>query len=133
MIGEKLAEVTAKVETSDDGNLRLIAPFTVDLWDAPGIINAVSVPQDFVTDGATIPRFLWPFVGPPMRGGYLVPAIVHDYLCVMAATYQQRVMADGVFFALLHRYKVPAWKRCAMYLGVRFYARLFWRQKAGVK
>lgn len=127
-----LRETQAKVETSDDGNLRLTESLHVDIWDSPGINVNVVVPAYFATDGASIPRFLWPIIGPPMRGGYLVPAIVHDYLCVIAATYQQRVMADGVFFALLHRYHVPAWKRCAMYLGVRFYARLFWRQKAGI-
>ena len=123
----------ANVRTSEDGNLILVKPVSVYVWDTPQITVGITVPNGFATDGASIPRFLWPIIGPPMRGGYLVPAIVHDYLCVEAKTYQERVMADGLFFALLHRYQVPAWKRCAMYLGVRFYARLFWRTKAGLK
>jgi DNA-binding transcriptional regulator/RsmH inhibitor MraZ len=40
-----------------------------------------SVPRGYVTDGASIPRFLWSLVGGPFTGIYLDAAIIHDYFC----------------------------------------------------
>jgi hypothetical protein len=40
------------------------------------------VPAGFETDGASIPRALWTFVGSPFTGKYLPAAIVHDYHCM---------------------------------------------------
>lgn len=122
----------ALFETTPTGNLRLEQPLREDLWIAPGIANTVTVPFGYETDGASIPRVCWPFIGPPIRGNHLIPAVIHDYLCDSATDYEQRVMADAAFFALLRRYNVSRWKRCAMYLAVRFYGRWSWRRKAGV-
>lgn len=113
-----------------NGNLRLEEKFEHPVWVAPGIQHTVTVPAEFETDGATIPRALWSIIGPPMRGNHLIPALIHDYLCVMADTYPKRLMADTTFFALLREYKVHWFKRSMMYLGVRFYGRFFWRKKA---
>lgn len=89
------------------------------------------IPVGFVSDGATIPRPLWPLLGPPIRNNHLVPSIVHDYLCKMATSYEQRVIGDAVFFTLLREYGVPRWKRCVMYVGVRFWGRWMWRWRNG--
>ena len=109
------------------GKVELQEPLYCVVWDAPGVHNRVEVPRGFVSDGASIPRLLWPILGPPIGDLHLIPAIVHDWLCVQARTYTQRVLADAVFFALLKDYQVPYWKRALLYLGVRWYGRLVWR------
>lgn len=38
------------------------------------------VPEGFVTDGATIPKFLWPIFGTPTDIPRLYVALLHDYL-----------------------------------------------------
>lgn len=115
-----------------NGNLQLESPLHEELWVARNITNVVTVPVGYETDGASIPRWCWPIIGPPIRSEYLIPSVVHDYLCDSAESYEHRVMADAAFFALLHRYGVPRWKRAAMYLAVRFYGRWAWRRKRGV-
>lgn len=44
----------------------------------------VKIPKEFLTDFASIPRIFWIFL-PPYQKLYGKAAIVHDYLCIMAA------------------------------------------------
>jgi hypothetical protein len=41
----------------------------------------ILIPRGEVTDGASIPQFLWSLEGGPFSGKYRKAAIVHDYLC----------------------------------------------------
>lgn len=109
-----------------NGDLRLDEDFTVSVWDVTGITIRVTVPKGFTSDGASIPAILWPIIGPPMGSSHLIPAVVHDYLCVSSKTYPQRIVTDAIFFWLLKEYNVPYWKRCAMYLAVRWFGRFIW-------
>lgn len=94
---------------------------TVPVWQEQGrgIDFAVTIPNGYISDGYSIPRFLWSIVGHPLGQSHLIPALVHDYLCDEADHYEQRVIADCAFFSLLSQYGVPRWKRTVFYLGVR--------------
>lgn len=67
-----------KVAMGDDGrNMTLLEPFAfVDnqniRWEAP---------SGTVTDGASIPQFLWTVVGGPFEGKFRWAAIIHDRYC----------------------------------------------------
>ena len=39
-------------------------------------------PKGFITDGASIPRIAWSFIGGPFEGQYRKAAIIHDVACV---------------------------------------------------
>ena len=110
-----------------DGAIRIDETAPVNVWRAPGVDFQVTVPAGFVSDGASIPRFLWPVLGPPVGAPHFVPAVVHDFLCSRAVTYGQRVLADAVFFLLLKQHGVSDLKRAALFVGVRFYGRFVWR------
>lgn len=112
-----------------NGNIKLIQEFTVYVWVDEGINLRVDVPAGFESDGASIPRLLWPVIGPPMGESHLVPAIVHDYLCTQAKTYPQRVIGDAIFFWLLRKHEVPYWKRSLMYVAVRLFGRFMWSRQ----
>jgi len=87
----------------------------------------VSVPKGFRTDGASIPRPLWPIIGHPMDPEYYPAAVVHDYLyCQQRMTRRQ---ADCVFRELLERLGVAAWRCWAMYVGVRLGGWVGWQRK----
>lgn len=116
-----------------NGNLRLDADFSVPVWEDQGISLQITVPTGFVSDGASIPRFFWPFIGPPMGSAHLIPAVVHDYLCSKATTYPQRVMGDAIFFAMLREYRISYWKRATMYLAVRWFGRFVWSRQHAKK
>lgn len=68
-------------------------------------------------DGASIPRVLWPIIGSPMRGDYVVASAFHDI-------YLGRKTRDSkdvhkLFCEMLHYSGVPLAKRNAMCLGVK--------------
>jgi len=60
----------------DGRNLRVVQPFT--FIDIKG--SEWHVPRNTVTDGASVPRFLWS-IFPPFSGKYRIAAVVHDRYC----------------------------------------------------
>ena len=128
MLSTVFAGERAVFESLPDGRIKLTKPLHYAVWLQDGVRFRVTVPTGFVSDGASIPRPLWSFIGPPIGSSHLLPAVVHDYLCEQAATYSERVLGDAVFFALLKRHNVPYWKRAAMYLAVRLYGRFIWKK-----
>lgn len=87
------------------------------------------VPAGFLTDGASIPRFLW-WLFPPW-GRYGQAAALHDRLCEVPQLYNESVIhtvnrkyVDRVFYDAMLVVGVPKWKAKLMYLGVRAYAKL---------
>ncbi len=119
-----------KVETLPDGRIQLLQNLTVAVWSVWWTINIdIFVPEGFKSDGASIPRILWPILGAPIANRHLKAAIVHDFLCENATTYEQRVIGDAIFFHLLKDCGVAYWRRACLYAGVRVYARFFWTPK----
>lgn len=56
------------------------------------------VPAGFITDGATIPRFLWCLL--PPNGSYFDEAVLHDYL-VRNYVHSTRKESDRYFYRVL--------------------------------
>ena len=71
----------------------------------------------FVTDGASIPKILWSFIGSPFTGLYKKPSLIHDKLYETQKV--TRSYADKVFLEGRKDEGVAFWKRRSMYLGVR--------------
>ena len=98
----------------------------------PTPFGVLVVPKGFETDGASIPFWAWPIVGPPIGGPHLRAAVVHDYLCSMAKRdndYGERVLADAIFFMILYRTPgITRWKRSLMYGAVRTWGRLTYKR-----
>ncbi len=86
---------------------RVVLPFT---------LSGVFVPSGFVSDGATVPRFLW-WLFPPV-GRYFAAAIVHDYL--LASGYNWRY-ANHKFKDALCEQGVAHWVVAVMYSAVQMY------------
>lgn len=84
----------------------------------------LEVPAGFETDFASVPRWLW-WLMPPL-GRYSRAALVHDYL-YQHHDAMSRFLADALFRELMFHLGVPAWKRLAMYWGVRLFGWLYWR------
>ncbi len=86
-----------------------------------GLNWSVRVPAGFVTDLASIPAFARPVIGGPVR--FSGPAIIHDHLCRKCnGNYDDRLLADAAFLALLRRWNVPRWRRLAMFIALRVWA-----------
>ena len=77
----------------------------------------ITIPRGFVTDGASIPRLVWTFVGGPFSGKYVKPAVAHDYL--YAVHLYSRYKADLIFLEAMKSCGVSLIKRELMFLAVR--------------
>jgi len=81
--------------------------------------SIIKIPKGFKFDGASIPRFLWIFIGHPFSPRFIEASLVHDYLCIKG---YDRKSADRKFKELLKRAGVSSWKATAMYNAVRAFS-----------
>ena len=79
------------------------------------------------TDGASIPKILWSFIGSPLTGRYVRAAIVHDAL--YSAQLIKRQYCDLVLLELMEQDKVVKWKRLTMYYAVRLFGWAYWNKR----
>jgi hypothetical protein len=83
----------------------------------------ITVPPGYITDGASIPRYLWVFL--PSWGKYSRAAVVHDFLCTLldrGVPHPQaptRRDADVVFYEAMGVCKVSLPVRLILWAGVR--------------
>lgn len=95
---------------------RLVYDFYVQVAGLP-----FTVPAGFITDGASIPRFLWRLCGHPMSTSRLPIAIFHDYLYAGSQSFPRkeadRVYRDGLIKPL----GFPRWKAELEYYALRMF------------
>lgn len=83
-----------KTEWLPDGrNMKLLEDFSYT--DPTGMVWLA--PSGSITDGASIPSFLWSVVGGPFEGKYRIAAIVHDVVCANHRTIEERKAGDRMF------------------------------------
>ncbi len=96
-------------------------------------------PAGMRTDGASIPRFAWRLIGPPLAGRYRRAAIIHDaaYQGVLERLDHEgnalprdysRKWADRLFRDLMRALRVFPINRWLIYRGVRLGGWLAWRK-----
>lgn len=95
-----------------DSRMRLTAPFA--FIDADGM--EWFVPAGALTDGASIPRWLWAIVGGPYEGAYREAAVVHDRYCCTRDEPWWKV--HRMFFDACIAAGVPRTKAKILYAGV---------------
>ena len=100
-----------QLEEWDSRRWRLVTPLAFQL----GAGVEITVPAGFITDLASTPRFLWPIF--PPHGAHQRAAVLHDWLYSRPDC--PRVIADAVFVSAMKPLGVAAWRRWAMYFGVR--------------
>lgn len=75
------------------------------------------VPKGFVTDGASVPRFLWWLLGAPFEADTIDGSVNHDFDYRTGA--RPRNVADANFFGRLLLHGVGVCRAFAYWLGVR--------------
>lgn len=91
--------------------LKLLAPL---VYDSAVLERRVVVPQDFVTDLASIPRPLW--VAIPPSGRYNRAAVIHDWLYQSGVC--TRMQADNAFSVAMAEDRVRSTLRYVIWSGV---------------
>ena len=98
-------------------------------FKANGKKYVLKVKEGAVTDGASIPKFVWsiPVIGGhPLEGLVLPGAFAHDML--YAAEHLDRAVCDDIFRDLMIRNKVNFMKRNTYYYAVRTCGGAVWRK-----
>ena len=86
--------------------------------------RVILVYKGFVTDGASIPQFLWSIL--PVWASWSRAGVIHDYLCVLIAANTPhpeaptRDHADRIFFEAMELLNVGWVQKYLLYWGVRF-------------
>ncbi len=87
----------------------------------------ISVPAGTLTDGASIPRFLWRLCGHPLEVPRVYAALVHDYLYGGGGALEMtRKDADKIYRDLLKRYGFGAFKAGVEYHAIRMFGGGHW-------
>lgn len=93
--------------------------------------EVIEVPRGFVTDLASVPKFLWWIVAP--FGLHAKPSVLHDWLyrSPSAREVYTRKQADRVFYESMLVASVPARRAKLMYIAVRLFGnRTYSRNKS---
>lgn len=85
-----------------------------------------TIPKNYCYDGASIPRIFWRLIGSNTDNSFLIPALIHDYLCEHhELIMNDREFSTEVFNALLTVSEVGKFKRFLMKNSVDFFQKYF--------
>ena len=97
-----------------------------ELWELTDAFHVMvecfpfTVPAGFVTDGASIPRFLWRICGHPMSTKRLPAAVLHDWFYYSVTDFT-RAEADQAYRDGLITLGFPRWKANLEYYALRLF------------
>ena len=97
-------------------------------WHIAILGRGVVVPKGFLTDGASIPRFLWRVCGHPMGTQRVIPAIVHDAIYAGAIAGFTRKEADQIYADALVELGFPKRKARLEYAALRLFGAAHWQE-----
>jgi hypothetical protein len=115
------------------------------IWRYNKLTHKITIPNGFVYDGASVPRFLWSIFDIYPDGIHRPASLIHDYIykrkgclpiqqyCIyyidgwISTQYKwTRRDADRLFFRILRESGVPKFKRRIMYYAVRLFGYFWW-------
>ena len=89
-------------------------------------IYEFSIPKGYCYDGASIPKFFHRIIGSNTDNNFLIPALIHDYLCENHKIINyDREFSTKVFNALLEVSEVGKFKRFLMKNSVNIFQKYF--------
>lgn len=94
--------------------------------------KSFTVPAGFVSDGASVPQFLWSTVSPAIDPRTLDGAIGHDFLYRTPTCNFTRKEADDLFYDLIRAHGLSFWRSQKAYWGVRLFGGRAWKEKNSV-
>ena len=117
--------ITESEETK--GSFRVTRAFSFYLGDkdakkATGL--KISVPRNFETNFASVPKLLWGLI-PPYHPEYGKTSVLHDYLYSRQLFSSQKV-CDSLFYHSMLVLGCPRWKAYLMYKAVDLFGKKAW-------
>ena len=91
--------------------------------------RSFTVPAGFVSDGASVPQFLWGMISPAIDPRTLDAAIAHDHLYRSFSYDFTRREADTLFYKLCRAHGLSFWRSLKAYIGARLFGRKYWKKR----
>ena len=88
------------------------------------------IPKGFESDGASVPRFFWRLVCPPVDPHAVRAGVAHDYIYRVQPADWTRADADRMFVCFLIEDGLPPFRAKLAYWGVRLFGGRIWRENA---
>lgn len=101
--------------------------YWVDFKYIPGKGHEITVPAEFITNFASVPRIFWSII-PPV-GPLAFPAVVHDYIYTIHPA--GRKWADAVFRQACKECGASWFTRWAAWASLRVFGRSAWQELLG--
>ncbi len=111
----KFSKENIKVEFLSNDKVKTVETFYTTINNSIVLI----IPKDFIFNGASIPRFMWRFIGHPYQSKFIIPSLVHDFCYTRKCTTKN--FADKVFYHALLYYKVSKWRAWCMWKAVSWF------------
>ena len=109
-------------KTDDRGNvLSTIRPNRISYGG-----KSFLIPRGFESDGASVPRFFWRLVCPPVDPHAVRAGVAHDYIYRKQPPDWTREDADKMFLCFLIEDGLPPSRAKLAYLGVRIFGGIAW-------
>ncbi|MBR6240694.1 MAG: DUF1353 domain-containing protein [Lentisphaeria bacterium] len=84
------------------------------------------IPRGFESDGASVPRFFWRIVCPPLDPAAVRAGVAHDYIYRVQPSGWTRKEADLMFLCFLIEDGLSPYRARRAYLAVRLFGWLAW-------
>ena len=88
--------------------------------------KSFTIPRGFESDGASVPRFFWRIVCPPLDPAAVRAGIAHDYIFRLQPPNWTRKEADEMFLCFLIEDGISPYRARRAYLGVRLFGWIAW-------
>ena len=88
--------------------------------------KSFTIPRGFESDGASVPRFFWRLVCPPLDHRAVRAGVAHDYIYRTHPAGWTKKEADQMFYDLLVSDGVPRFRAYLAYLGVELFGGAAW-------
>lgn len=99
---------------------RVVLLSPLEWQDGNGRVHVV--PEGFVSDGATLPPYVWWLMGGRLALDYIRPAIMHDFACTMRRPLYEPTSVDAArrFYLGLRAERMADWKATLCHVAVRY-------------
>jgi hypothetical protein len=110
--------------------------FTQDLVCISLIGGKITIPKGFITDGATIPRILWPILA-NTDPDILYASFIHDFLYAVHGKLPDRTLtkdqADNILREQMIVVGAPRWKADIVYRAVHIFGGFAYSKLVGIR
>jgi len=110
-----------RVEVVGKNLFRLIEPFEYHVGEYPSE-QVIIVPENFLTDFATVPRIFWSIISP--IDNHAKAAVLHDWM--YEVHYAKKSECERIFKEALEVLEVKKWKIFCLYWGVYLFGWYKW-------